>query len=198
MIEQLLALSMTGEVLVAGPLPSKVQADPRGAQARFPPRPNPRGWITRKKEPGGRAGRCDNVGLPARPYSVTSPAGLDAAAGGAGYPGVFTFPQLYFPTYSRVSFSRHLDYQVILPTMTWTRRFRLGSYRPLGFPTADRHSLSIRDTTIFASMHSARRRPSSRARAFFARFPLDERLHHNENEDTEYGFAATDSEFLIA
>jgi len=109
MIEQLLALSMTGEVLVAGPLPSKVQADPRVRRLDFAS-PDPRGWITRKKNLVVEQAACDNVGLLHDRYSL--PPGLDAALGALGCPGVFTFPQLYFPTYSRVSFSRHLDYQV--------------------------------------------------------------------------------------
>jgi len=184
MIEQLLALSVTGEVLVVGPLPSKVQSDPRVRRLDFAS-PDPRGWITRKKNLVVEQAACDNVGLLHDRYSL--PPGLDAALGALGCPGVFTFPQLYFPTYSRVSFSRHLDYQVILPDDDVDAQIRLGSYRPLGFPTAGP------SLTLYPRYNDFCEHAFCAGGAIFSRtrvlrtVPLDERLHHNENEDTEYG-----------
>jgi hypothetical protein len=184
MIEQLLALSVTGEVLVAGPLPSKLRPDPRVRGLDFAS-PDPRGWITRKKNLVVEQAACDNVGLLHDRYSL--PPGLNVALGALGCPGVFTFPQLYFPTYSRVSFSRHLDYQVILPGDDVDAQIRLGSYRPLGFPTAG-PSLTLYPRYNDSCEHAfcAGGAVFSRTRVLRA-VPLDERLHHNENEDTEYG-----------
>ena len=184
MIEQLLALSVTGEVLVAGPLPSRLPPDPR-VRGLDVDSSNPRGWITRKKNLVVEQAACDNVGLLHDRYSL--PPSLDAALGVPGCPGVFTFPQLYFPSYARVSFFRHLDYQVILPDGDVDAQLRLGAYRPLGFPTPGP------SRTFYPRYNDFHEHAFCAGGAIFSRtgvlraLPLDERLYHNENEDTEYG-----------
>jgi hypothetical protein len=184
MIEQLLALSVTGEILVAGPLPSKLLPDPRVRRIEVDS-PDPRGWITRKKNLVVMRAAYDNVGLLHDRFAL--PPGLDAALGALGCPGVFTFPQLYFPTYSRVSFLRHLDYHLTVPDDDVEAQVRLGAYRSLGFPTPGP------SCTLYPRYNDFHDHAFCTGGAIFSRtrvlraLPLDERLHHNENEDTEYG-----------
>lgn len=184
MIEQLLALAVTGEVLVAGPLPSGTPADPRVRQFDLE-QPNARGWITRKKNLVIAQASFDNLGLLHDRYML--PSDLGSALGALGCPGVFTFPQIYFPTYDRVSFSRHLDYQAKLPHGDLDKRLRLGAYRPLGFPTPGPSPSAYPAYNDFHEYaFCAGGALFSRTRVFRA-ILLDERLHHNEYEDVEYG-----------
>jgi hypothetical protein len=106
------------EVIICGPLPEGVPDDSRIRQIDLE-RPEPRGWITRKKNLLADAARYDKICLMHDRFVVTDCFFSAMVRYGENFP-IVTFPQVYYPDASRSFMLRYPDYQVLLdPERDW-------------------------------------------------------------------------------
>ncbi len=145
MIQDILAsVPEPSEIVVCGPLPSGIAVSRRVRQIDLE-RPEPRGWISRKKNLIVEAATFGNVCLLHDRFRFP-PDFLAAMRRYGDVFGVLTFPQVYFPEASRSCFHRYADWQIVaesrrLPSMVASRIFdptevlylRYDDYAPSAF-----------------------------------------------------------------
>ena len=115
MAADILALDLPGvEVIFCGPRPADAPSDPRVRTIDLD-RPEPRGWITRKKNLIVDAAKHENVCLLHDRFRVT-PDWADALRSYGACFSVLTFPQVFAVDKDRRFTQRYADYQVLFRT----------------------------------------------------------------------------------
>jgi len=113
MIRDILAIAPAdAEIIVCGPMPQGVSS-PRVRHIDLE-RPEPRGWISRKKNLIVDAAAHDNVCLLHDRFAFPPDFFGAMERYGTAFP-VLTFPQFYFPEANRACMHRYADYQVAMP-----------------------------------------------------------------------------------
>jgi hypothetical protein len=168
------------EILICGPDPGPLPPDAPVRRFDLDP-PEPRGWITRKKNLMAEQARHENLCLLHDRFVIPTDFAFASRRMGVA-PGITIFPTLFFPEASKSVFFRYVDYQCIKPT---ARRFldsiRLVNFRLDQFPYPQYNDW--RDTChIDGGAYIARR-------ALWQAVPQDETLYHGDWEDVMHGIA---------
>jgi len=113
MVRDILAVAPAdSEIIVCGPMPQGVSS-PRVRRIDLE-RPEPRGWISRKKNLIVDAAAHDNVCLLHDRFAFPPDFFAAMERYGPAF-SVLTFPQFYFPEANRACLHRYADYQVAMP-----------------------------------------------------------------------------------
>lgn len=182
MVREIQALRLPEyEIVLCGPEPGPCLDEPRVRRIDLD-RPEPRGWITRKKNLIAEEARFENLFLLHDRFRL--PGNFSAAVGLLGpAPGITTFPQLFFPEPSRTAFYRNVDYQATLPVGECMRsaerlvNFRLDQF---AYPRYNdwRETFHVNGGAYLAR------------RSLWNAVPQDEALFHGEWEDVVHGIAS--------
>ncbi len=174
----LLALDLPDvEVIFCGPRPDGVPDDPRVRQIDLE-QPEPRGWITRKKNLIAAAARHERLCLLHDRYVVTP--GWAAALRGIGRAiGVCTFPQVFYADLDRRFPQRYAEYQVLHQRRGLREALASGVYageRILYSPLDDFAETAFCCGGLYVS-----------TRTVWTMVGQDESLFHCEWEDVSFG-----------
>lgn len=167
------------EILLCGPSPGLL-ADEANVRRIDLERPEPRGWITRKKNLIASEARHENLCLLHDRFRLPSNF-AEAAARFGPAPGITTFPQLFFPEPSRTFFFRNVDYQVTRSHESMKSAIRLVNFRldQFAYPQYN----DWRETVHVNGGAYVTRRTLWRC------VPQDEALYHGDWEDVVHGLA---------
>jgi hypothetical protein len=165
------------EVIFCGPRPSAAPVDARVRTIDLD-QPEPRGWITRKKNLLAEAARYENLCLLHDRYAVTSDWARALNEYGSCY-SVLTFPHVYYADVERRFPQRYPDYQVLEQRtgLDAARRDAVYNSDCVFHPDYDDFS-----ETAFCcgGLYIVRR-------SLLRRVPQDETLFHSEWEDIAFG-----------
>jgi hypothetical protein len=166
------------EIVFCGPSPGDLTDVPNVRRIDLD-RPEPRGWITRKKNLIAEAARYENLALLHDRFSIPSDFVRAAEAFGP-VPGVTTFPQFFFPDATRTLCFRNVDYQAYRPIRTDARDAeRLASFRldQFSYPQYNdwRETFHINGGAYLTR------------RSLWLAVPQDEKLCHGDWEDVVHG-----------
>jgi hypothetical protein len=168
------------EILICGPDPGSLPPDAPVRRFDLDP-PEPRGWITRKKNLMAEQAHHENLCLLHDRFVF--PKNLVSASRGMGFvPGITTFPTLFFPEASKSVFFRYVDYQCMRPTArTFLDSVRLVNFRldQFCYPQYNDWNEACH---INGGAYLARR-------ALWRAVPQDETLYHGDWEDVIHGIA---------
>jgi hypothetical protein len=165
------------EVIICGPPPDGLPDDPRVRRIDLD-QPEPRGWITRKKNLLAAAARYENLCLLHDRYVVT-PEWADALKGYGRCYSFVTFPHVYYAGTERRFPQRYPDYQVLAQTkgLDLVRRSHVYDTNHILHPDYD----DFAETSYCCGgLYIARK-------TLWQRVPQDEGLFHCEFEDVSFG-----------
>jgi hypothetical protein len=178
MARDLLTLDLPAiEVIVCGPRPEGVPDDPRVRQIDLE-RPEPRGWITRKKNLLVGAASHEQVCLLHDRYVVT-PGWAPALRSMGRAIGVCTFPQVFYADADRQFPQRYAEYQVLHQQQGLRDALASGVYAGehiLYSPLDDFSETAFCCGGLYVT-----------TRTVWARVGQDEALYHCEWEDVSFG-----------
>ena len=180
MVQDILALDLAAvEVIVCGPSPGTLPDDSRIRRIDLE-RPEPRGWISRKKNLIVDAARHEHVCLLHDRYAITPALAQALRAGGAAGP-VTTFPQVYYADLDRRHAIRYADYQLLLQDegLAAARASHVYAFERVMYPAYDDF-----DEAAFCcgGLYVT-------TRAAWQMVRQDEALYHCEWEDISFGLA---------
>lgn len=178
MARDILALDLPEvEVIFCGPRPTDAPDDPRVRTIDLD-KPEPRGWITRKKNLLATAARFENLCLLHDRYVVT-PAWADALREYGPCYSVTTFPEVYYADTERRFPQRYPDYQVLIQQrgLDVARESHVYDTNFILHPDYD----DFTETSYCCGGLYIMRR------TLWQRIPQDEGLFHCEFEDVSFG-----------
>jgi hypothetical protein len=178
MARDILALDLPAvEVIICGPRPTGLPDDARVRQLDLE-QPEPRGWITRKKNLLAAAAKYENLCFLHDRYVVT-PDWADALKGYGRCYSFVTFPHVYYAGTERHFPQRYPDYQVLAQTagLDVARRSHVYDTNHILHPDYDDFSET---SYCCGGLYISRK-------TLWQRVPQDEGLFHCEFEDVSFG-----------
>jgi hypothetical protein len=168
------------EILICGPDPGPLPPDAPVRRFDLDP-PEPRGWITRKKNQMAEQAQHENLCLLHDRFVI--PTNFVSANRRMGATqGITTFPTLFRPEPSKSVFFRYVDYQCTRPTArTFLASIRLVNFRLDQF-CYPQYNDWREGCHINGGAYIARR-------ALWQAVPQDETLYHGDWEDVLHGIA---------
>lgn len=178
MARAILALNLPAvEVIFCGPRPANAPDDPR-VRAIDLELPEPRGWITRKKNLLAAAARHENLCLLHDRYVVT-PDWAEALTDYGRCYSYVTFPHVYYAGEGRRFPQRYPDYQVLVQRRGLDLAMRSHVYDTNEILHPDYDDFS-ETSYCCGGLYVARR-------TLWRMLPQNEALYHCEYEDVSYG-----------